>query len=375
MRLASATAAFVALLILATVLGASHEPFEGGGAPTETNLDRLCRIVEVINVDNQDVSDLCAEHRRAGGRDFCVKGCDPVSLCGFPAIDQCSTGSKRCDVTHEFVGPHISSYNDHLPRFFLVKHAFCVRLEVGVAMRWFVRVDPALVNVMLAFPKSIMLPHVDDAFHDLAGYWSLDTAEEKQTIMFAEDPGRPSFLWGSGLKASPPVPVKNPAFAIYETSASVDGERTWRETTGDEFDEMVERDMNERRPASPDKMVFTFFKRFEESGETASNGFHEYQLRNGVLETCLLPEITVGSAPVSLLVSAVVDMKGGGVVLEVREAVYYAGVYKITRKILQTPPPFRTNNVFQGFRYFLGSIDPESCKKLLLGTAVNSTQA
>lgn len=371
MRLVSATVVFAALLIIATVLGASHEPFFEEGTAAETNMDRLCKIVEVINIEDQEVRALCAEHRRSQGRDFCVKGCDPASLCGFPAIDQCSSGSRRCDVTHEFVGPHISSFNDHLPRFFLVKHAFCVRLHVGVAMEWDVRTDPALVDVMLAFPKSIMLPHVDDAFHELRNYWSIDTSSAKTTIPFANPPARPEFLWGIGLKATPPVPIKNPAFAIYETSSSVDGNRTWRETTGDEIQEMVERDMEERRPASPDKMVFTFFKRFE-SGETAKNGFHEYKLQNvngnRVLETYVCGTLDVPkAAPVSLLVSAVVDMRGGGAVTEVREVVYYTGFYKITRKILDVRPKFGTAHGFADFRYFLGSIDPESCKKLLLG--------
>ena len=365
MRLACATTVFLAILVLAAFIGSSHEDFYEEGAAAETNMDRLCKIVDVIHIENADVARLCAQHKMAQGRDFCVKGCDPASLCGLPAVAQCVSGSKRCDVTHEFVGPHISSFNDHLPRFFVVKHGFCVRLHVGIAMQWSTRVDAGVVDVMLAFPKSIMLPQVDEHFHELSKYWTLDTSMENFDIPFAESPERPEFLWGQGLKR-PANPVKNPAFAIYETSTGVDGNRTWRETSVDEIEEMVNRDMRERRPASPDRMVFTFFKRFE-NGETAKNGFHEYKLENNVFQTYLLPDITLPAAPVSLVVSATVDMKNGGSVVEVREIVFCAGVYKLARKILDSPPVFRQNYEFDGFRYFLGSLDPDSCKKLVSG--------
>ena len=376
MRLLATIIAFAVVLVVATMIGSQREPFE----ETETNLDRLCGVVGIINVDDPEIKDMCRRHLNKGGRDYCVKGCDPTSLCKFPVLDQCLSGSRDCNITHAYVGPHLSSFNDNLPRFYAVKHGFCLRFEVGTRP-WRARADPGVLDVMMAFPKAVALPHVDQGYLDLSNYWKIDSSEVSFDFPFASSPDVPVEL--SMKTVENPLPIKYPAFAIYETSTDVDGNNTWREVSEEGIHEMIERDGKERRPASPDRMSFTFFKRFAGPGDNLGSArphdlvvsFHTYKVDGGDLKSFLMGDVEVGDSPVTLLVCVIVNMKEGGKVEEVREIAYSSGTYRICRKVPSNDTFFYSElgeKPTGADRYFLGSLDPESCKDLLQGEGPGS---
>lgn len=370
MRLFLPIAVVAAVALLSAAAGSVREPFGG----PETSMDRLCGVLNVINVPD-DVREKCRAHVRNKGRDYCVKGCDPQSLCKFPVLEHCSVVNSNCDVTHSYIGPHLSSFNDHLPRFFLVKHGFCVHLVVGPLAAWTARADPAVLDVMMAFPKSILLPAVDPVFRDLAPHWVFDSAARDFAIPFHSPPDRPAFLAGDTVKSvERAIPVRSPAFVVYETSTSVAGRATWRETDADEVRELITRDIRERRPASPNRMVFSFFAAMADPGPgadpaVADNGVHRYTLAGGKLATFGAGEVDVGTeGPVCVLSSLVVNMQENGLVEEVREIVYHAGFFKLYRKVPDSRPLFGSALIDYepvGVRFFLGALDPDSCKRLI----------
>jgi len=366
----------VAAALAAALAGSRAEAF---GEATATALDRLCEVVGVINVDDEEVTRLCAMHRARLGADFCVKGCDPASLCRFPALEQCASGSRNCDVTHLYVGPHISSFNDHLPRFFLVKHGFCLGIDTNKLDPWTARVDRPLLEVMLAFPKAFVFPQLDGGgdMHATCDHWVLDTSNPSFQVPFYSPPQAPAFLAYNDKDA---IPVKTPAFAVYETSTSVDGARTWREVNlaqdlTDEKTGLIMRDIRERRPASPDKMVFAIFKRFAgDLDDNADCGVHNYKYDSAAktIVTFGCGTLPMGEGPVSILSSVVVDMKGGGRVLQVREVVYNAGVYRVVYRVPSLNQYFgseASSHTPNADRYFLGALDPVSCMEMLEGEA------
>lgn len=368
-------ALLVAAALAAALAGSRAEAF--GEATASTALDRLCEVVGVINVDDEEVTRLCAKHRERLGADFCVKGCDPASLCRFPALEQCASGSRNCDVTHLYVGPHISSFNDLLPRFFLVKHGFCLGIDTNNLAPWTARVDRALLEVMLAFPKAFVFPQIGAGMHAANEHWCLDTSRPSFQVPLSVPPQVPAFLAYNDRDA---IPVKTPAFAVYETSTSVDGARKWREVDleqdlTDDKTGLIMRDIRERRPASPDKMVFAIFRRFAgDSNGTANCGVHKYDYDSAAktLETFGSGVLQLGEGPVSLLSSVVVDMKDGGKVLEVREVVYNAGVYRLVYKVPSLSQCFgleACSHTPAADRYFLGALDPVSCMEMLEGEA------
>ena len=377
MRLTIPLAALLLVVALAAALAGSRVEAYGSDADAEvTALDRLCEVVNSINVDDDDVEEMCAKHLDRKGADFCVKGCDPASLCGMPALVQCASGTRTCDVTHMYVGPHLSSFNDKLPRFFLIKHGFCLRIHTDVIAAWTARVDRALLEVMLAFPKSFVIPEVGGGMHGVCSHWCLDTSTSTFQVPFENPPALPASL---GYTGGPSIPAKTPAFAVYETSTTVDGARRWREVDLEEDwtdtkTGLIPRDIRERRPASPDKMVFAIFKRFPGGAdETAYSGVHNYVYNENqqTLSTLASGTLELGKGPVSLLSSVVVDMKEGGKVLEVREVVYNAGVYRLGYKVpdgLQFPTQYSIDTEEKlADRYFLGAIDPLSCMEMLEG--------
>ena len=374
MRLVLPMAVLLVVALAAALAGSRVEAF---GDANVTALDRLCEVVGVINVDDETVKALCQKHRERLGADFCVKGCDPASLCRIPALEQCASGSRNCDVTHLYVGPHISSFNNLLPRFFLVKHGFCLGIDTNNLIPWTARVDRALLEVMLAFPKAFVVPQLDGAMHAVKDHWLLDTSGPSFQVPFSGPPQLPAFLAYNDKDA---IPVRTPAFAVYETSTSVDGSRTWREVhlqqdLTDEKTGLIMRDIRERRPASPDKMVFAIFRRFAGDVDGEANcGVHKYVYTSGnkILSTFGMGDMQLGEGPVSLLSSVVVDMKHRGKVLEVREIVYNAGVYRLVYKVPTQNQCFgleACSNTLDADRYFLGALDPVSCMEMLEGEA------
>lgn len=348
----------VVAVLLYSIFVSRMEGFE------DTKLDRLCDMISTINVDDS-VRRKCTEHTGNQAPDYCVKGCDPVSLCKYPAFEHCATQAKNCDVTHTYVGPHISAYHDDLPRFFLFKEGFCFLFEAAKIEWPYVRTTTALRDVMMCFPASIAAPYIHKDFRDLTDIWTFNTSDKSFRIPYKDVPSRPPFL--TLYELGNPNPVRTPGFAVYHTSTNIDGNTTHKEVVRNDVLELMQRDVLKRRPYSPKRMFLTFFQKFADN-TGAHNGYHMYRLSGGKFTTSISGDIDVGSVPVSLVSSLEIDMENGGFVLEEREIVFYAGIFVVSRKLVPASEKrILSHTSVNDFRYFLGSIDAGTCTRLLQG--------
>lgn len=349
----------VCLAVAAVSGGRSGEAFE------DTQLDRLCKVVRGLDL-TESVAAACQAHLANAAQDTCLDGCDPVSLCGQPAFAECSRGARLCDVTHLWVGPHLSVYNEDLPRFFRVKVGFCLHVHVGTAEWPVVRVDPVLRDTLMRFPESLRLPWLGSEDLALQAAWSVTTQDRFARLPVADVPPRPASL--TRIEADRPRPARMPAFALVQTSRKPGESSTVRALALEDAVAMLRRDSVDRRPASPDRMVATFVCVLRD-GLSAHNGHDGYALTGGALVSAVAGDLRVGAPAdgvVRVLTSLVVELADGGFVSEVREVISFGGHFRVScKRVAASARRLLDPGAIAGCACFLGAPDAEGAHAIL----------
>jgi hypothetical protein len=340
----------------------------------DTKLDRLCDLVFAHNliVNDSEIEKTCENSKTNKEPEYCVTGCDPVSMCKQPAFSLCTVNtidSGKCDITHKYVGSHMSSFHEDLPSYYLIKEGFCLDFLNGEQFPY-VRKRTNLRDVLMRFPESIAAPFVYQGFRQLSDSWTYNTSGELYFTLPFQEPlvNRPAFL----INKHNNLEIKTPAMAIYTSSSTIHGESTHRQVTKDYLLNLQRRDILKRRPYSPNKIVISFYTILSQGSENIKNdGVLKYEINGDELKinsqngTEAIEGIkNLGTTQVGIISSFVVDMVKN-LILEIRHIFYYGGKYEIKfNRISDVYCSESLEDVINFESIYLGNLNPVYCTQL-----------
>jgi hypothetical protein len=342
----------------------------------DTKLDRLCDLVFAHNliVNDSEIEQKCENARLDKEPEYCVTGCDPVSMCRQPAFSLCTMNtidSGKCDITHNYIGSHMSSFHEDLPSYYLIKEGFCLEFLNGEQFPY-VRKRTNLRDVLMRFPESIAVPFVYQGFRRLSDNWSYNTSGELYFTLPFKEPliHRPDFL----INKHNSLEIKTPAMAIYTSSSTTHGESTHRQVSKDYIKNLHIRDILKRRPYSPNKIVITFYTELSQGIQNVKNdGVFKYEVGDNELKiltqtgtnSAIEGIKNLGTTQVGIISSFVIDMTNN-TILENRHIFYYGGKYEI--KFNRNIGIYCNENSGDDINFdniYLGTLNPTYCASLL----------
>lgn len=331
----------------------------------DTKMDRLCRAISNLKnfTISQEVKERCLKHSHSKSLDYCIDGCDPGTLCGYPAFNQCRSLSSNCDITHVYVGPNFSVMNDNLPRIYFIKKGFCNVISV-TDQEWPVFfTTPQFTEIMMCFPISITSTTINDIDYELTDAWTYKSTNRKYKVPLKEIPPRSDKLARLGVERS--SPAKGAGFASFHSSQQPGHADTSFKMTEGDFVKFIKLHTEDRLDRSPNQLFVTFFANLQNNSE-ANNGYHNYKLGGGTLLSSVSGDIPTSSNNVSLLVTLKLNMLQGGVVEEQREIVKHGNEIQINFK--KTPASEKRmlqKEDIASFSYILGIPGLKKIKALL----------